>query len=144
DRISYREIQVKDLDADDLPVNVESPEVGGSGRVGKALNCGRGDWENTRHADYWVTWYRSNRIGPDHPRYRAPSQVDLGSFTTPAEAEYGTQDLTWLDSLIVGHGKKYTPTAADVGKVIHCAVSADNGGATVWETARAREIRPAR
>jgi hypothetical protein len=144
DRISYREIQVKDVDADDIPVNVESPEVGGSGRVGKALNCGRGEWENTPHADYWVTWYRSNPVGPDHPHYRAPSQLDLGSFTTPAEAEYGTQNLTWLDSLIVGHDKKYTPTAEDVGKVIHCAVSANNGGATVWETAGAPEITPAR
>jgi hypothetical protein len=140
DRISYREIQVKDIDAEDIPVNVEPPEVGGSGRVGKALTCGRGEWENTPGADYWVTWYRSNPIGPDHPRYRAPSQLDLGSFTTPAEPEFGTQNLTWLDSLIVGRGKKYTPTAADVGKVIHCAVNANNGGATVWQTARAPQI----
>jgi hypothetical protein len=140
DRISYREIQVKDLSADEIPVNVEPPEVGGSGRVGKALTCGRGEWENTPHADYWVTWYRSNPVGPEHPRYRAPSQLDLGNFTTPAEPEFGTQNLTWVDSLIVGHGMKYTPTADDVGKVIHCAVNANNGGATVWKTARAPEI----
>ena len=50
--------------------------------------------------------------------------------------EYGNQDLTWLDSQIVGEGSStYTPTAADVGKVIHCAVNANNGGATVWKTA---------
>ena len=103
--------------------------------MGKDLNCGRGEWENTPGADYWVTWYRSNKVGPEHPHYRAPSQIDLGSFTTPADPQYGTQDLTWLDSLIVGQGKKYTPTAADVGKVIHCAVNANNGGATVWATA---------
>lgn len=143
DRISYREIQVKDISADEIPVNVEPPEVGGPGRVGKALTCGRGEWENTPGADYWVTWYRSNRVGPEHPRYRAPSQIDLGSFSTPAEPEFGTQDLTWLDSLIVGHGKQYTPTADDVGKVIHCAVNANNGGATVWETASAPEITAA-
>jgi hypothetical protein len=143
DRISYREIQVKDLAEDDIPVNVEPPEVGGSGRVGKELTCGRGEWENTPGADYWVTWYRSNPVGPEHPHYRAPSQLDLGNFTTPADPEYGTQNLTWLDSLIVGQGSKYTPTEDDLGKVIHCAVNANNGGATVWETATAPEITPA-
>ena len=30
DRISYREIQVKDVDEADIPVNVEPPEAGGS------------------------------------------------------------------------------------------------------------------
>ena len=143
DRISYREIQVKDIDPDEIPVNVETPDVGGSGRVGKALTCARGEWENTPHADYWTTWYRSNPVGPEHPRYRAPSQLDLGSFSTPAEPEFGTQNLTWLDSLIVGRDKTYTPTADDVGKVIHCAVNANNGGATVWATARAPEITAA-
>ncbi|HYI19763.1 MAG TPA: DUF1080 domain-containing protein [Solirubrobacteraceae bacterium] len=140
DRISYREIQVKDLAESDIPENVEPPTVGGSGRVGSPLTCGRGEWENTPGADYWVTWYRSNDIGPEHPRHRAPSQLDLGNFTTPAEPLYGTQALTWLDSLIVGEGRRYTPTAADVGKVIHCAVSANNSGATVWETAEAPAI----
>jgi Domain of Unknown Function (DUF1080) len=140
DRISYREIQVKDIDEADIPVNVEPPEAGGSGRVGRPLTCGRGEWENTPGADFWVTWYRSNPIGPEHPRFRAPSQLDLGNVTTPAEPEFGTQNLTWTDSLIVGRDKRYVPTADDVGKVIHCAVSANNGGATVWETARAPEI----
>jgi hypothetical protein len=41
---------------------------------------------------------------------------------------------------VVGQGKRHTPTADDVGKVIHCAVNANNGGATVWETARAPAI----
>jgi hypothetical protein len=140
DRISYREIQVKDVEADDIPVAVETPEVGGSGRVGLPLTCGRGEWENTPGADFWVTWYRSNPVGAEHPRFRAPSQLDLGNFTTPAEPEFGTQNLTWLDSLVVGQSLQYRPTADDVGKVIHCAVSANNGGATVWETARAPEI----
>ena len=144
DRISYREIQVKDLEESDIPVNLEAPTVGGPGRVGRPLTCGRGEWENTPGADFWVTWYRSNPVGPDHPHYRAPSQLDLGNFSTPAEPQYGTQNLTWLDSLIVGDGRQYTPTDADVGKVIHCAVSANKGGATVWETARAPEITAAR
>jgi hypothetical protein len=140
DRISYREIQVKDVSEEEIPVNVEPPEVGGSGRVGKALTCGRGEWETRGRAEYWVTWYRSNPIGPQHPRYRAPSQFDLGDFTTPAEEDFGTQDLRWTDSLIVGNGKKYTPTAGDAGNAIHCSVSADTRGATVWATASATEI----
>jgi hypothetical protein len=140
DRISYREIQVKDVSEDEIPVNTEPPVVEGDGRVGKALTCGRGEWETSQPAEYWVTWYRSNRIGAEHPRFRAPSQFDLGDFTTPAEEEFGTQDLRWTDSLIVGNGKKYTPTADDVGKVIHCSVSADVGGATVWATGSAPEI----
>jgi hypothetical protein len=48
DRISYREIQVKDVDEAEIPVNVEPPEAGGWGRVGQPLTCGRGEWENTR------------------------------------------------------------------------------------------------
>ena len=88
--------------------------------------------------------YRSDAIGPDRPRHRAPSQLDLGDITTLAEPEYGTQPLRWLDPLVVGHGRRYVPTAADVAKVIHCAVSADNGGATEWETAGAPGITAAR
>jgi Domain of Unknown Function (DUF1080) len=140
DRISYREIQVKEIGADEVPVNVEPPRVGGSGRVGKALTCERGEWENTPGADYWITWYRSNRIGAEHPRYLAPSQFDLGNFTTPPEPEFGTDPLPWTGSLIVGRSKKYTPATADVGKAIHCQVSANNEGATVSKTAAAPEI----
>ena len=139
DRISYREIQVKDLSQSEIPVNVEPPDVGlGPRRQGADLRPGRmGDQPARR---YWVTWYRSNAIGPEHPRYRAPSQFDLGDVTTPAEEEFGTQDLRWTDSLIVGNGKRYTPMPDDVGKVIHCSVSANDGGATVWATASAPEI----
>ncbi|HWM09775.1 MAG TPA: DUF1080 domain-containing protein [Solirubrobacteraceae bacterium] len=133
DRISYREIQVKELAPADLPVSVTPPSVSGSGFTGQPLTCSTGEWQNA--ASTWVTWYRSNPVGPTHPHYRAPSQLDLGNFSTPPEPEYGTSSLTWLDSLIVGQGATYTPTAEDVGKVLHCAVSADNGGATVWKTA---------
>src|SRR4051812_8804858 len=51
DRIFYREIRVKDLSKSDIPRNVEPPDVGGSGRVGKELTCGRGEWEHTPKAD---------------------------------------------------------------------------------------------
>ena len=40
----------------------------------------------------------------------------------------------------MGESDTYTPTADDVGKVIHCAVNVNNGGATVWKTAQAPEI----
>jgi hypothetical protein len=141
DRISYRQIQVKDFAAGDIPVNTVAPKVEGTGLTGKPLTCTHGDWQNNAGADYWVTWYRSNPVGPAHPRYRAPSQIDLGSFSTPAEPGMGAAPLTWLDSLIVGAGDTYTPTAEDVGKVIHCAVSANRGGATVWKTAKAPAIQ---
>ena len=140
DRISYREIQVKDLKESDIPANVSAPKVSGNGKVGKPLTCTGGGWRKAGQSDRWFTWYRSNEIGPEHPHHRAPSQIDLGSFTTPADPQYGTQDLTWLDSLIVGRGRHYTPTAEDVGKVIHCAANVDRDGATVWETAEAPEI----
>jgi hypothetical protein len=73
--------------------------------------------------------------------------MDLGNFTTPADpaGTYGTQDLTWLDSYLVDDdgNNVYTPTQADVGKTIHCALVADIGGATVWKTAAAPEIQVA-
>jgi hypothetical protein len=144
DRIFYREIQVKDLEGEDTPQNVEPPEVGGSGRVGEALTCGRGEWENTPHADYAVRWFRANRIGADHPHLHAPSQNDLGSFTAPADPRYGTQGLPYLGPLEVGSGRKYVPTADDIGKHVYCQVSATDDGATVWETASAPEIVAAR
>jgi hypothetical protein len=140
DRIFYREIRVKEVDSNRTPRNVVPPDVGGSGRVGKALTCGRGEWENTPHADYSVSWYRSNIIGPDHVHYRAPSQNDLGSFNAPIDPEFGTQPLPYLGPFKVGEGRKYTPTADDVGKLVYCQVSANNGGATVWKTASAPPI----
>ena len=140
DRISYREIRVKDLSAAEIPANVELPEVGGTGEVGRELNCGKGEWDTVGGAEYAFTWYRSNAIGPTHPRYRAPSQFDLGNVTTPADPLYGTQNLTWVDSLIVGTGKSYVPTADDAGRVVHCQVAATTGGATVWATRKAPAI----
>jgi hypothetical protein len=134
DRIFYREIRVKDLGSRDIPRNVEQPELGGSGRVGKELTCGRGEWENTRATEFGVAWFRSNPIGPDHPRVHAPSQEDLGSFDAPAEEGFGPLPLPYRGPLKVGTGMKYAPTAADAGKLVYCQVSATKDGATVWKT----------
>jgi len=138
DRIFYRNIRVKDLAQSDIPASVEAPNVGGSSKVGKPLNCARGEWDNGGEVDF--AWYRANAIGPDHPHYHAPSQNDLGSFTAPAEPEFGSQPLPFLGAERIGAGRQYRPTAADVGKVVYCQVSVTRDGATVWETATARPI----
>jgi hypothetical protein len=140
DRISYRQIEVKDFAAADIPVNTVAPTVTGTGFTGKPLTCTRGTWTNNPAGQYWVTWYRANKILPSNPRLRAPSQLDYANFTTPAEPEMGTQPLPWMDSQIIGQGETYTPGADDVGKALYCAVNADNGGATVFMTASAPEI----
>jgi Domain of Unknown Function (DUF1080) len=141
DRIFYREIRVKDLGEEAIPRNTERPEVGGSGKVGRQLNCDRGEWRRGGRLDYDYTWFRSNQIGPDHVRYHAPAQEDLGSFNAPADPQFGTLPLPFRGPLKIGEGKKYTPTTDDVGKLVYCQVSANNGGATVWETAPAPTIR---
>jgi hypothetical protein len=147
DRISYREIQVKEIPPAQIPVNTVAPTVTGTGFVGQNLTCSQGTWTPSSGVTYSRKWYRSNKIAPTNPHFRAPSQIDLGSFTTPADPNglYGNQELTWLDSLLVDEdgNSTYTPTVADVGKVIHCALVADNGGATVWKTAVAPEIQVA-
>ena len=140
DRISYKEIQVKEVAPADIPANTVAPSVTGSGFQGNALTCNHGTWNAAAGSQHFVKWYRSNKLAPTHARFRAPSATDLGNFTTPADPRYGTQALTWTDSLLVGEGDTYTPTAEDVGKVIHCAVNVNNAGATVWKTAQAPEI----
>jgi hypothetical protein len=140
DRISYREIQVKDVADADIPKNTVMPSVTGSGYQGNALTCNHGTWNTPAGTTYFVKWYRSNKILPTNPRFRAPSATDYWNQTLPIDQTYGTQAQTISDSLIVGEGDAYTPTAEDVGKVVHCAVSADNAGATVWKTAVAPEI----
>jgi hypothetical protein len=141
DRIFYREIRVKELDSAEIPRNVEPPEVGGPGRVGQELTCGRGEWENTPKADYSFAWYRSNVVGPDDPQFRAPAQEDLGSFDAPADPQFGSLPLPFRGPLKVGEGRKYRATAEDVGKLVYCQVTANNDGATAWKTATAPEIR---
>jgi hypothetical protein len=140
DRISYREIQVKDVADADIPKNTVMPSVTGSGYQGNALTCNHGTWDTPAGTTYFVKWYRSNKILPTNPRFRAPSATDYWNQTLPIDPQYGTQAQTISDSLLVGEGDTYTPTAEDVGKVVHCAVNADNAGATVWKTAVAPEI----
>ncbi|MDA0183475.1 DUF1080 domain-containing protein [Solirubrobacter phytolaccae] len=140
DRISYREMQVKEFAAADLPVNTTAPSVSGTGFQGQALRCNHGAWNAAAGSTRWVTWYAANKIPENHPRFRAPNQLDYNNTTTPAETEHGTSALTWLDAQIVGTGDTYTPTAAEVGKSVYCQVSVDNAGATVFKTALAPEI----
>jgi hypothetical protein len=141
DRIFYREIRVKDLSKRDIPRNEDRPEVGGSGKVGKDLRCSPGDWENASRDGFDIAWFRSNIINPDHPRYRAPRESDLGSFTTPADPQFGSLELPFVGPRKVGEGENYTVAADDVGKLVYCRVSAtSNDGATVWKTASARSI----
>jgi Domain of Unknown Function (DUF1080) len=140
DRIFYREIRVKELDRWDLPHNILRPDVHGSGRVGRRLSCTRGLWWNGWRSDFRFDWYRSNIVPSSDPRFRAPSQNDLGNFTAPPDPQFGPLGLPFQGPLKVGEGTRYTPTADDVGKLVYCQVSADNRGATVWETASARPI----
>jgi len=141
DRIFYREIRVKELDDADIPRNEARPTVGGSGKVGNPLTCDRGDWQREGQLDYAYSWFRSNPIGPDHVRYHAPAQEDLGNFSAPADPQFGSLPLPYRGPLKVGEGRSYTVTGDDVGKLVYCQVSATEDGATAWKIAPAREIR---
>ena len=83
DRISYREIQVKEVAPADIPVNTVAPSITGSGFQGNALRCNHGTWNTAAGSEYFVKWYRSNKVLPTNPRYRAPSATDLGNFSDP-------------------------------------------------------------
>ena len=143
DRINYKEMQVKEFAPSDLPVNTVAPSMTGSGIQGLPLTCNHGEWTAAAGSTRWVTWYRANRIPEGHPRFRAPSQLDYNNTSTPAEPEYGTQNLTGLDAQIVGQGDTYTPTAEDAGKNVYCQVSVDNAGATVFKPSDAKFIATA-
>jgi hypothetical protein len=139
-------MQVKEFAAADLPVNTTAPSVSGTGYQSEPLTCNHGTWNAAAGSTRWVTWYRANKIPTDHPRYRAPNQLDYNNTTTPPNTALGTgtANLTWLDAQIVGEGDTYTPTGADLGKTVYCQVSVDNAGATVFKTALAPEIIVAR
>jgi hypothetical protein len=145
DRISYREIQVKEFQPSEVPVNTVAPSVkhdgpAGIAYTGKPLTCDHGTWSAPAGATHFTRWYRSNRIPANSPRLRAPSQLDYWNVTTPSVPEYGNGNLTWVDSQVIGTSDTYTPTFEDVGKAIYCAANVDAGGATVWKTAAAPEI----
>ena len=83
DRISYREIQVKEVAPADVPVNTVAPSVTGSGFQGNAADAATAARGTPRPAaTYFVKWYRSNKVLPTNPRYRAPSATDTGNLTT--------------------------------------------------------------
>jgi hypothetical protein len=116
DVIEYRDVRVKELSA--APKNTAAPVVTGDGFTGRALACTPGTWTNVA-ADqaYTVDWLRSNTPASD----------------APTDAE--------LNTVKVGTGASYTPTAADLGKVVWCRVSATNPeGGTTWATAAAPSI----
>ena len=87
-----------------------------------------------------MAWFRSNIIGPEHPRYVAPRESDLGDYTAPADPKYGPNPRRFVGPQQIGEGLKYTPTADDVGKLVYCRVTANNDGATAWKTASAPPI----
>ena len=81
DRISYREIQVKDIAPADIPVNTAAPSVTRLRLPGQPADL------QPRHVErrppgteYFVKWYRSNKILPTNPRFRAPSATDTGQL----------------------------------------------------------------
>src|SRR4051795_6207348 len=100
DRISYREIQVKDIAPSDIPVNTVAPSVTGTGVTGQPLTCNPGTWNTAAGTTYFYRWYRSNKILSTNPRFRAPSATDYWNQTLPIDLQYGTQAQTISDSLL--------------------------------------------
>src|SRR4051794_13769 len=96
DRISYREIQVKEFQPSDIPVNTVAPTISGPGLQDEPLSCNRGQWNTPAGTEYFVRWYRANKIAADNPRRRAPSQLDYNNTTTPVDpsGKYGNEPLT--------------------------------------------------
>jgi hypothetical protein len=145
DRIWYKDVEVREYAPAEVPEMLRNPQVVGNHQVGKRLTCTRGVWD-APGARFDFDWYRSNDIS-EIPRFRAPSQNDLGSVTTPpipdlGEFGSGTANLTWLGSAHIGSGHQYVLTADDVGTIIHCQVSATRNHATVFANGLADEIRP--
>ena len=115
--------------------------MAGSGRVGKELTCDRGEWDEHARDEFKVAWYRSNV-----DRARPPARPRAERRTTRRLQRSGRARIrqpgaaATCGPLKVGGGRKYRPTAEDVGKLVYCQVSATNDGATVWETASAPPI----
>jgi hypothetical protein len=116
----YRNPRVKQLTA--TPTNTVLPDVGGSGHIGKQLTCTKGEWDNMAGGTYQFAWFRSN----------PPPSVPAG--TSPTAAQLGTVQ--------VATGRRYTPNADDVGRVLTCRVTATNAdGGTAWATRQARAVQ---
>lgn len=123
DRIEYKDVRVKEVSS--APRNVVAPQIAGSSKVGHQLVVTPGEWENvTGRHDAHVTyqWFRSNDA----------SQTPGG--LPPTEVQY--------DNQLVGTGKTYTPTEADLapGKVLWCRVSASTDEGTVYAYAEANNL----
>ena len=67
DRISYREIQVKEIAPADIPVNTAAPTVSGSGYRAAAEVQPRHVDPAAGHASTSSRWYRSNKIAAEQP-----------------------------------------------------------------------------
>ena len=86
DRISYREIQVKEIAAADIPVNTVAPSVTGSGYQGKPLTCNHGTWTRRRRHDVLRQLVPLEQDPADAPALPRPERDRLlGNFTTPAD-----------------------------------------------------------
>ena len=116
DVIDYRDARVKELAAP--PKNTSAPVVTGDGYTGRALGCAPGTWANVDAGQaYTIDWLRSNPAPND-----APTEPQLGTVKVAA-------------------GASYTPTSADLGKVVWCRVTATNAeGGTAWATRAAPAI----
>ena len=77
DRISYREIQVKEFQPSDIPVNTAAPTVTGSGLQGEPLTCNHGTWNAAAGSTTFYRWYRANKIPAEQP---APARADAGGL----------------------------------------------------------------
>ena len=116
DVVEYRDVRVKELAA--APRNTSAPVVTGDGFTGRPLTCAPGTWADVDAAQaYVIDWMRSNPPVSD-----APTDEQMGNVK-------------------VATGATYAPTAADLGKVVWCRVTATNaGGATTWATKAAPAI----
>ena len=104
DRISYREIQVKDIAPADIPVNTVAPSVTGTGLPGQAADL------QPRHVERGRRARRTSSSGtartrslPTQPALPRAERDRPGQLHAPRPTRrYGTQALTWTDSLLVG------------------------------------------
>ena len=100
DRISYREIQVKEFAPSEIPVNTVAPTVSGTGFQGQPLTCNHGTW----NAAASINPLRTRGIARTRSRWGTRASAPRASSTTQqhhagrSDGEYGNQDLTWLDS----------------------------------------------
>jgi hypothetical protein len=116
DVVEYRDVRVKELAA--APRNTSAPVVTGDGFTGRPLSCAAGTWANVDASQsYVIDWIRSNP-----PVNDAPTDEQMGNVK-------------------VATGATYTPSGADLGKVVWCRVTATNAaGATAWATKAAPAI----